>query len=153
MSSAELLVTIPLGGLLCAIALIDLREQRIPDWLNATLFAAGLLASSYLGRQSLSWTLASVALCALSLWLVRLGYQQSRGRPGLGLGDVKFAGASGAWIGLEGFPTMLLWASLAALVMVAISQFSRNPLTRHSRIPFGPFLALGLLVVMLPHAT
>lgn len=77
---------------LCAVlAWIDIRDGIIPDWLNLTIAALGLI------RIVMSADLAA-ALGALGegviiggvFWLLRRLYFSYRGIQGLGLGDVKF---------------------------------------------------------------
>src|SRR5262245_35901757 len=94
-------VSVVLGAMMLAIASIDADRFIIPDWLSLPAIPAGLLAS---GRMldpgagdlvDLAHVIA-VVLGGASLWGVAVGYRQWRGEDGLGLGDVKLAGAAGA---------------------------------------------------------
>jgi leader peptidase (prepilin peptidase) / N-methyltransferase len=145
----ELAAIVALAVLLACISFVDVREQRIPDILNAALLIVGLAASQALVRHSIVWGLTSVIICFSVFLAVRVIYAQVRSRQGLGLGDVKFAGAAGAWIGIEGLPTMVLVASVLALLTVAIASSSGRPIASDSRLPFGPFLSIGLVAVWL----
>lgn len=147
--ATELSVTLVLALLLCVIAIYDLRHMRIPDLLNGVVFIAGMIAVLLLGRMSLQWALISSVTGGLSIWGIRWMYQRLRHRSGLGLGDVKLVAAAGPWIGLEGLPTMILAASLTALIAVGAFYILRRPVALTQRLPFGPFLALGLGVVWL----
>jgi leader peptidase (prepilin peptidase)/N-methyltransferase len=64
---------------------------------------------------------------------------------GLGLGDVKFLAASAQWVGVTGLPVLLSIAALTALIAIGGAQLAGQNLTRETSLPFGPFLALGLL--------
>lgn len=84
------------------------------------------------------------------------GYEQSelcfppdRRRAELGLGDAKLFAAAGAWLSLEGLPSVMVWASCAALLGVLVAIHLRQPVEATTRVPFGPFLAFGFWVVWL----
>jgi leader peptidase (prepilin peptidase)/N-methyltransferase len=66
-------------------------------------------------------------------------------RAGLGLGDAKLFAAAGAWLSLEGLPSVMVWVSCAALVAILL----RQPVEATTRAPFGPYLAFGFWVVWL----
>jgi len=67
---------------------------------------------------------------------------------GLGLGDVKLLAASGIWIGIAGVPVQLVIASLGALSAAGVLKLAGSAITRQTALPFGPFLALGLLATL-----
>lgn len=123
------------------IAWIDLKRHIIPNGLNLALLVAGLGLAAWRDPD-----LASVLLrggeAALAYGLfrgVRALHARWRGRIGLGLGDVKFLAAATAWTGLPGLPLVLLVASLSALLVVGLARLDAG-----ARLPFGPFLVLGL---------
>lgn len=132
-----------LVAILIGVCIVDILEQRIPNFLNFALMAAGLVLPVLLKRHDFFWGLASVATGFAFLCAARWIYAQLRGRQGLGFGDVKFFAASGGWIGLQALPTMLLVATLTALV-VALAISGRLT-ALDGRLPFGPFLSVGLL--------
>jgi leader peptidase (prepilin peptidase) / N-methyltransferase len=82
-------------------------------------------------------------------FLMGKAFRRWRGYAGLGLGDIKFAGAAGLWIGLQGVPIMILAASLSALVFVALQALVRRSFDRRAPLPFGPFLCTGTLLTWL----
>jgi leader peptidase (prepilin peptidase)/N-methyltransferase len=82
------------------------------------------------------------------VWLLRRLYFVFRKFQGLGLGDVKLLAASGIWIGVAGVPVQLLVASLTALAAAGVMQLAGQTMTRQTSIPFGPYLALGLVVTL-----
>jgi leader peptidase (prepilin peptidase) / N-methyltransferase len=135
-----------LGG---ALALIDMRHGIIPDWLNLTIAGLGL-SKAVIGG---GWLAGLEAVCegiaiGAIFWLLRRLYFVLRKIQGLGLGDVKFLAAAGLWIGVDGLPTLLLVAALAALATAGCMQLAGRNMTRRTSISFGPFLALGLLVTL-----
>jgi leader peptidase (prepilin peptidase)/N-methyltransferase len=95
------------------------------------------------------WRIASAAAGFAALFAVAWGYRALRGRAGLGLGDAKLLAAAGAWLGMEALPSVMLWACGSALLAVLIAAAFRLPVEGATRIPFGPFLALGFWIVWL----
>ena len=138
-------------GLLCllcaALAWIDIRHGIIPDWLNLAIAGLGLANILVIGDPSdaLQAIGEGVAIGAL-FWLLRRLYFAYRNAQGLGLGDVKFLAAAGIWVGIAGLPMLLLVATLAALVCAGIVHLAGRSLTAETLLPFGPFLAAGLLL-------
>ena len=83
------------------------------------------------------------------LWLLRLGHETLRGQTGLGLGDVKMAGAGTLWL-LPGSVWLFLFvASLAALAWIGLIVATGRRISAGTALPFGPFLAIGLFVAYL----
>lgn len=132
-----------LTGLLLWISIADLNSWRIPDRLNGALCALGLISAAWSG--ALLTGIAGMLIGAGGALLIRFGYFKLRGRQGLGLGDVKFLGAAGAWVGPDGLPAVLLLASLSGLLLVLAQRAAGRETGAASRIAFGPHLALGLL--------
>lgn len=130
---------------------MDIRVQRLPDPLTLPLAAAALAllgAAAVLPEHAGRWTtalLGSLALAAghLLLHLVNPG--------GLAFGDVKLALGTGAVLGWYGWPTLMLgtFASflLGALYGITLTLVGRA--TRHSTVPFGPFMLTGAFLGLL----
>ncbi len=144
------LALLPLPLTLAA-AVIDLRRRIIPDRINLALLVLGLGSSALRGPvlPQVGASLLAAAVAFLLLWTVRAAYARWRGRTGLGLGDVKFVAAAAAWTGLAGLPLMILVASLSALAALALAAGAGKPVDRTFRLPFAPFLALGLHAALL----
>ncbi|WP_229183922.1 prepilin peptidase [Bradyrhizobium oropedii] len=133
--------------LCCAVALIDLRHGVIPSWLNLAIAALGLANVVITDGTTAAFTAMAIAtLVGMLFWLLQRLYFAVRGVDGLGLGDVKFLAAAAIWVGALGVPTLLLIAALAALAVAGGLQLAGREMKRQTSIPFGPFLALGLLL-------
>lgn len=147
MSAAILLALLCL--LLGLLAWIDLRAGIIPDWLNLAIALIGLIDAILAGGW-LAGLAAGIegAAVGLLVWLLRHLYFKTRNVQGLGLGDVKFLAAAGIWTGIAGLPMLLLVAAGTALISVGALQWAGRPMRRQMAIPFGPFLAIGLLVTL-----
>jgi leader peptidase (prepilin peptidase)/N-methyltransferase len=137
--------------LLCvALALIDIRRGIIPDGLNLFIAGLGLMkAVSTGGAAGGIEAICEGVAVGLIFWLLRRLYFIWRKIQGLGLGDVKFLAAVTPWIGIAGIPMLLLIATLTALLTAGSLQLAGRDMTRQTSLPFGPFLALGLLVTFL----
>lgn len=145
LAGASLLLAVALA----ALSAIDLARYQLPDVITLPLTGLGLLVSWWIGTMPLWWSAVSAAAGFLLLVVVGRLYLYIRGRAGLGLGDAKLLAASGAWLGAEGIPTVLLWATGAALVCVLVAAFRDSSLSGATRIPFGPFLCFGTWLVWL----
>jgi leader peptidase (prepilin peptidase)/N-methyltransferase len=134
--------------LLCgALALIDIRRGIIPDGVNLSIAGLGLMRVVVAdGVVAGIEAACEGAVIGLTFWLLRRLYFTLRKIQGLGLGDVKFLAATTPWIGIAGMPTLLLIATLTALAAAGILQLAGRDMTRQTSLPFGPFLAIGLLL-------
>jgi len=135
-----------LALVMLAISIIDARQFIIPDTLTAAALALGLVDA---GMQDWDTVLAGIgaavlrgAVLASCFLALRAVYYRSRGRQGIGLGDVKLAAVAGVWLEWTTIPIAIEIAALAALATIAIRQFVRGrPLRAQGRLPFGLFLA------------
>ena len=69
-------------------------------------------------------------------------------REAFGLGDVKLLGASALAVPPSVFMAMLLFACVLALVLTPFYR-RLKPKMRHRAIPFGPFITISLITVMM----
>jgi leader peptidase (prepilin peptidase)/N-methyltransferase len=135
------------GGVL---ALIDIRHGIIPDWLNLSIAGLGLANVVIVGGAVAGIEAACEgAAIGLIFWLLRRLYFGLRKIQGLGLGDVKFLAAVTIWIGIGALPLLLLIAALTALAAAAVMQLAGRDMTARTSLPFGPFLAIGLLLTLI----
>jgi leader peptidase (prepilin peptidase)/N-methyltransferase len=147
MIAVAFLVLLALASLL--LAWIDLRRGIIPDWLNLAIAALGLARIAITDDWPLVLSAAAEGiLTGAIVWLLRWLYFRLRQRHGLGLGDVKLLAAAAIWVGIAGIPLLLLVASLAALAAAGILHLAGEKMTRQTALPFGPFVALGLLATL-----
>lgn len=142
----ETAVFFVLSAQLLVIAFIDMRQFIIPNLCNLLLAISGVIAHWFLGSFDLVSIVAAVVVYCGTFALVRAVHFRARGHIGLGLGDVKMAASAGCWITVGSFPLFLAASSLSALAFVfAISLFWRSNATM-TLIPFGPFIAVGLMM-------
>ena len=138
-----------LGWTLLALAGIDFRSYVLPDFLTLPLVPAGLIATWAIAPGMLAANAIGAVAGFAFIAAVRAIYRLARGREGIGLGDAKLLAAAGAWIGWSGLPSVLLVASLSGLGFALLRAARKGTLSSTDRIPFGPFLCLGIWIVWL----
>lgn len=149
-----------LGWQLLLIAVIDAEHFWLPDSLTLPLFLSGLFAAVALAPANAtggSWSLIGPLTTPLigaaagfgGLWVLAFLYRRVRGRDGLGGGDPFLLGAIGAWVGWMSLPSVLLWASISGLSLVAAKALLRRSVAATDRLPFGVFLAVGAWITWL----
>ena len=132
------------------ITFIDLDFQIIPDVITLPGMIIGLAAATFLFPDPfakyalLGFMNSIIGLLAggVSFYLIAI---LSRG--GMGGGDVKMMAMVGAFTGWKGvFLTTLVGSLAGSLVGIALMVFKGKG--RKTKVPFGPFLALGSLVTL-----
>ncbi|TWT47048.1 Type IV leader peptidase family protein [Thalassoglobus neptunius] len=112
----------------------QLRGPYLPEWLSAHPHLHGLV-----------WSVVGVLTGGILAWGTRSISARLLGQPALGSGDILLMGMIGAFLGWQ--PTLIAYvlAPVLALVIGLIIQVTSN----RPAIPYGPFLALGAVVVLI----
>jgi len=138
-----------LVGLLVALSIIDLKTFRLPNVLTFTLIGTGLIEAwiRFGGLPEGLWggfTDRVIGAIAgyLVFVLIEKGFKQFTGKDGMGRGDAKLIAGGGAWCGWTALPFIVLIGSFMGLVAALFPSIRKT-----GRIPFGPFLALGIISV------
>lgn len=142
---------------LLALALIDLDTMTLPN----SLTASGLLLGwgfqgwmSYLATPTLlsgvNGALMAFFASIFGLWLfdlIGVAGSQAFGKVAMGGGDAKLAAMMAAWLG---WPGLLLATFLAAAMgsVIGGGALALGVLGSKRHIPFGPYLALGAVLVL-----
>ena len=139
-----------LGALLAlmmlAIALNDARLGIIPDEWSAAGLTLALLNAVLQNPDRMVEAMAAAVLRGGVLSLLFLGlrvaYRGLRGREGIGLGDVKLAVVTGAWLDWLTMAIAVELAAVAGLVAYLVRRYwLGRQLHMTSRLPFGLFFA------------
>ena len=133
--------------LLLAAATVDAETGFLPDALVLPAIWGALLAS-VVGLTS-ARPGAAILGAAIGYGVLRIiadGYARLRHREGLGRGDAKLLAAAGAWLGPLALPFVLLAASLAGLLAVALRPGTPRG---DDALRFGPYLAAGTALLVL----
>ena len=146
-----------LALLMLAIALSDVRHFIVPDALSASAFVLGLIFATLFDDAPLAETILTcllrAAAAALPLLALMLFYEWWRGRPGLGLGDVKLAAVAGAWLDWFTIVGVIEVAALTALGAYVVWRYVlHRPIAATTPLPFGLFLAPAIWVGWLAEA-
>jgi leader peptidase (prepilin peptidase)/N-methyltransferase len=145
--------TVPVAGaigiaMLVPAAVVDLEERRLPDaWVAAGAVAliVTLVVDSVAGQPNDRGVPATVALGALAMALPVLALHLAS-PAAMGFGDVKAAVVLGAALG-----TADARLAAVALCLSAAGGAAVGLATRRRTIPFGPFLVIASLLVLLAH--
>jgi len=138
---------------LLVITLIDLDLSIIPDRITLPGIVIGLLLSpfsTHLGSGVRGITTAAIGLAVggILFFLIALLGELIFKKESMGGGDIKLAAMLGAFLGWKGalvsFFLAFFVGAIVGGVMVLVSSKGRG-----SRIPFGPFLALGATCYLL----
>jgi leader peptidase (prepilin peptidase)/N-methyltransferase len=144
-----LMVTVMFGWALLALAVMDLRSLFLADALTLPLIPTGLAFCLWLEPEAIWAHVAGAVAGAAVLAALSWGYFRLRGREGLGLGDVKLMAAAGAWVGVAGLGTVILWAVMVNAIMIALDTLRGRPLSATTQVPLGTGLATGLWLTWL----
>ena len=137
-------ITALLGWQLLLIAIIDGEHFWLPDQLTLPLLVSGLAANLWLDPAGWTGPVIGAVAGFGGLWLLAVIYRRMRGREGLGGGDPFLLAAGGAWVGWIGLPSVLIWASVGGLSVVAAGVLTGRRVAGSDRMPFGVYLAIGI---------
>ncbi len=152
-SSPGFFLSLAFVSALLVVSFIDLKHQIIPDVISLPGILLGL-AQSFTPWGTVPWTDAAIGAATGGgfLFAVAWAFKRFTGKDGMGLGDVKLLAMIGAWMGWRALPFIVLISSLSGIIIGGGALL----LTRRGlrvRIPFGPFLSIGAVVVFFfePH--
>lgn len=131
------------GWALLALALLDARHFWLPDRIVLPLLLAGLAASFLVGRPTPLDAAIGAAAGFIGLEAIRFIYRRLRKREGMGAGDPKLLAATGAWIGWQLLPILLLVASAVGIVAILLAAIGGKPITRTTRLALGTMIAIA----------
>lgn len=136
---------------------IDLAEQWIPDRVTIGGMILGVPLSVLvpeLQRETawlpaLCWSVGGLVFGFGFLWLVGFVFSKIVKKEALGFGDVKLIGAVGAFFGPAAVLfTIIVSSFVGALVGGILLLRGKAKLGGFTAVPYGPFLALGVVVWM-----
>jgi leader peptidase (prepilin peptidase) / N-methyltransferase len=137
-------------------SIIDLEHRIIPNRLTLRLplvllpllFGAAALDGSWADlRRGL---IAGVAVPGL-MFLLSEAFRLLRGQAGIGMGDIKLAISIGLVVGYLGGLELVVFAygTIISAVIIAVGLMLAGRAKLASRIPFGPYLAIGAMLPIL----
>jgi leader peptidase (prepilin peptidase)/N-methyltransferase len=156
------------SALVIVLVFTDMRERILPDVINFSGFAVGLLLrlvtkpsdgiALWIANRifdfppptpviSLADALLGAAFGSGLLWLVAEAYFRLRGREGMGLGDVKMMLMAGAFLGLKRTLLTILAGSVLGSVLGLAFMLAKGKGSDYE-LPFGTFLGMAAVLVM-----
>ena len=139
----DLVLELPFVATLIALAGIDFDHKLLPNNVVYPMAIYGVIATLLVDRGDLAENLIAGAGAFLFLLLAVLAYPR-----GMGMGDVKLAGAMGVYLGVSIIPALLVAFLTGSVVGVAIIA-REGAAARKKAVPFGVFLAIGGVVGVL----
>jgi len=142
--TAQIVLGLVLVAFLVPLALIDLDTRLLPNKITLPAAVAALVLGTLLDPSGEVERLIGGVGAGGFFLLAALAYPR-----GMGIGDVKLAGVLGLFLGREVAAALLV--GLLAGVVVGIAIIARKGAAegRKTKVPFGPFLALGGVVALL----
>jgi leader peptidase (prepilin peptidase) / N-methyltransferase len=135
---------------------IDLEHRIIPNRLTYRLPFVLLPLLLFAAWYDDAWAdlrrgvVAGLAI-PLVMFLLSEAFRLLRGQSGMGMGDVKLAASIGLVVGYLGGLELVVFAygSIIAAVVIAFGLIFTGRAKLASRIPFGPYLAVGSMLPIL----
>jgi prepilin peptidase CpaA len=125
------------AGMVC-----DVRLRKLPNWLTAPTFCAGLVFHAIIGLlhttlwHGLSGAFGGFAVGFGLLWVLWL-------IGGAGGGDVKFMGALGCWLGAWPTLQILVLSALLAVALTGLMLLTKKKKQAAWRVPYGVPVAIS----------
>lgn len=137
-----------LTPMLLSAFVIDYKKQIIPNRLNLTMFEIGAIITFIYGFSNVAITIdmllgmiTGVAIFAIIALIGGLFY----GRDAMGLGDIKFIGALGLYVGFTNIITISMMAFLiGAILGIILIIFKRKKSDEY--MSFGPFIVIAAFI-------
>lgn len=117
-----------------AVCYYDLRDRIIPDRLNL----AGLIMAMPFYKENIVWFLAAGGV---------MFFLAVVSNNAVGGGDIKYAAVMGMYLGINAFPALAAAFLICGIVVIALLVLSILKLK--DSIPFGPFLFIGGLLILI----
>ncbi len=129
---------------LVPITLIDLSYRIIPNKITLPAAVAAIAIGLVTNPSGVPEQLIAGAAAGGFLLIFALAYPR-----GMGMGDVKLAAVLGLYLGAEVAVAMLVAVLSATIVGIVIMARVGVAKGRKTKVPFGPFLALGGVTALL----
>ena len=142
-SSSKVWLDLIFVAALVAITVIDLDHQIIPNRIVAPLAMAAIALTAIFAPHHLAEHVIAGAAAGGFLLIAVLAYPA-----GMGMGDVKLAAVMGLVLGRAVAPAMFIALITGTVVGAVVMARKGVREGRKTRIPFGPFLALGSIVAI-----
>jgi leader peptidase (prepilin peptidase) / N-methyltransferase len=137
-SPVDIVLGLTLVAVLVPVAMIDFEHQVIPNKIMLPAAALAIAIGLVLNPAGVPEQLIAGAAAGGFLLVFALAYPR-----GMGMGDVKLAAVLGLYLGRSAAVALLVGIFLATIVGAVVIARLGVERGRKTRIPFGPFLAIG----------
>jgi leader peptidase (prepilin peptidase)/N-methyltransferase len=134
-------IGLALATALVPIAFIDLDHRIIPNAIVGPAALVGIVLVAILQTDDVVENLIAAAIAGGVFLLIALAVPR-----GMGMGDVKLVAMLGLYLGRAVAPALLIALAAGTIVGIGLIATSRAGEGRKTKVPFGPFLALGGMV-------
>lgn len=144
--SLELVMWLIAGSVLLLLGLIDQKTCLLPDKLLLVLVLNRILFVFILGQpllQTFKTMLIGAFSVSLPLLIIVLVFEFILKKEAMGGGDIKLLFVMGLYLSWDKMLLVIIISCFVALVCVSLMK------DKHKQIPFGPFLAVAWLLVVL----
>jgi leader peptidase (prepilin peptidase)/N-methyltransferase len=146
--SAALAFSLAYVWALVALTFIDFDTQLLPDDITLPLLWLGIFANVFGVFTDLRSAVFGAIGGYLILWSVYWMFRLIAKKEGMGFGDFKLLAAIGAWLGWQVLPFVIVVSAGLGAILGSIALYVARKGT-DTRIPFGPYLALGGIVALI----
>jgi len=146
--SIQTLIYIILSSALIIIAFIDLNEQIVPDVISLPGIGAGLILSFFVPYISFINSALGVVVGGGIILVIGLAGSVIFKKEAMGGGDVKLAAMIGAFLGWK-YTIISLFLGFFLGALAGIFLILSKIKSREDMVPFGPFIALGSIIILL----
>ncbi len=134
---------------LLSVMIIDRHTHLIPNKIVLSLLGAGAITLAiefFVSRETFFASLLAsvVGLMVLVVMFYTLGRFT---RNGIGMGDIKLIGAMGWVIGLSSTMFAILFSLIVSCIVAIVLMF-RKKKDKDDKIPFGPFMFFGYIILL-----
>jgi len=144
----QMLCVIAASSMLVALAVYDFKHKILPNQMMLILFVLGLMyrfsPMSAWEPRAIEFLGGAVLYAAISFilgWLMKLILKKSA----LGMGDVKFFGVAGLWLGIL---NLGMFCILSGFFGVILGLFWQR-VKKEAVFPFGPALIAAFYIVLM----
>lgn len=135
------------GGWACALAVVDIREHRLPNRMVA--IALGGCVVLTVAAAAITADIGVLVRAAAASLVAVAAFAVAHIAGGMGMGDVKYAAVTGWVLGTIGW-WAVWWGHLLGFLAaggVVVVGMVLSRMHRRTAVPFGPFMGLGSLLV------
>jgi leader peptidase (prepilin peptidase)/N-methyltransferase len=133
---------------LIVIFFIDLQHGIIPDVITLPGIALGFLFSFFVKSPSVMNSLTGIFVGGVLFYLAAVLGELLFKKESMGGGDIKLAMMLGAFLGWQRIFLVFLISAVLGAVVGGIALLFSKEVKETKIIPFGPFLALGSILVI-----